>query len=200
MINTPLSTVYQSSSPFRDVFSTIIRTAATRENHLTLKAAWLDTRLGSMIAIADENALYLLEFIDRRSLENEVIGLQKKLKAAIIPGETTIIKSIKSEIADYFNKGKFIFKTPILLMGSPFQKSVWEELKKIPSGETRSYLNIAKSLNRPTACRAVARANATNQLAIIVPCHRVINTSGELGGYAAGVARKQWLLEHEKNK
>jgi AraC family transcriptional regulator, regulatory protein of adaptative response / methylated-DNA-[protein]-cysteine methyltransferase len=77
-------------------------------------------------------------------------------------------------------------------------KKVWKELRKIPPGETRSYLEIAKSLNAPTACRAVARANGTNPLVIIVPCHRVINSDGGLGGYGGGVARKQWLLEHEK--
>lgn len=80
------------------------------------------------------------------------------------------------------------------MIGSAFQKKVWQELKKIPLGETRSYLEIAKAINVPTACRAVARANGANQLAIVVPCHRVINSNGELGGYAGGVLRKQWLL------
>ena len=87
----------------------------------------------------------------------------------------------------------------MFLLGSPFQKQVWEELKKIPSGETRAYLAIAKAVGRPTACRAVANANGANQLAIIIPCHRVINTNGELGGYGGGIARKQWLLDLEKN-
>jgi AraC family transcriptional regulator of adaptative response/methylated-DNA-[protein]-cysteine methyltransferase len=120
-------------------------------------------------------------------------------KVAIIPGENKIIKSIEDEIANYFNGKNFTFKTPIHLIGSSFQKLVWEELKKIPPAETRSYLDIAKSLQKPTFFRAVARANGTNQLAIIIPCHRVINSNGELGGYSGGVARKQWLLDHEKN-
>ncbi len=198
VIDAQLTTGYESSSGFRDAFSKIMGTAPTRANHLILKAAWLDTKLGPMIAIADENGLYLLEFVDRRGLENEVKRLREKLKAAIIPGETNIIKSIESEIADYFDKKKFVFKTPMHLVGSTFQKSVWQELRKIPPGETCSYLDIAQSLNAPTAYRAVARANGANQLAIIVPCHRVINTNGDLGGYGGGIARKQWLLEHEK--
>ena len=69
---------------------------------------------------------------------------------------------------------------------------------KIPPGETRSYADIAKAIGQPTAFRAVARANGANQLAIVIPCHRVINANGELGGYGGGIARKKWLIEHEK--
>lgn len=197
VIDAQLAMGYESSSGFRDAFSKIMGTSPSHAYNLVLKAAWLDTKLGPMIAIADENGLYLLEFIDRRGLENEVHRLKKKLKAVIIPGVTQIIKSIESEITQYFEEKNVIFKTPIHLIGSPFQKRVWEELRKIPPGETRSYLQIAELLNKPTACRAVAQANGANQLAIIVPCHRVINTNGELGGYGGGVARKQWLLKHE---
>lgn len=198
VIDAQLAVGYESSSGFRDAFTKIMGKSPTRSNHLILKAAWLDTQLGPMIAIADEDGLYLLEFVDRRGLEREVKLLRNKLNAAIIPGETTVIQQIYSEIRHYFNGTLIIFTTPIHLIGSPFQKKVWNELKKIPPGETRSYLDIAKEINAPTACRAVARANGSNQLSIIVPCHRVINANGELGGYAGGIARKQWLLEHEK--
>lgn len=197
VIDAQLTTGYESSSGFRDAFTKIMGAAPTRTQHLILKAAWLDTKLGPMIAIADENGLYLLEFVDRRGLEREVKQLRKKLNAAIIPGETSIIKSISDEITHYFNGTNILFKTPVHLIGSPFQKKVWQELRKIPPGETRSYLEIAKLINAPAACRAVARANGANPLAIIVPCHRVINSNGEIGGYGGGVARKQWLLEHE---
>lgn len=199
VIEAQLSAGYESSSGFRDAFSKIMGDAPTRANYVILKATWLDTKLGPMIAIADEQGLYLLEFVDRRGLENEVKRLRNKLKAAIIPGETKIIEQITYEMTNYFDGKEIVFRTPIHLMGSSFQKSVWEKLQQIPPGETRSYLEIAKSINAPTACRAVARANGTNPLAIIVPCHRVINANGELGGYGGGVARKQWLLEHEKN-
>lgn len=200
VIDTQLTAGYESSSGFRDAFSKIMGSAPSRANPIVLKAAWLDTPLGSMLVVADEKGLYILEFIDRRGLEQEIFRLKKKINAVIIPGETSSIESIATELFDYFNKKQFIFKTPIHLIGSPFQKSVWAELIKIPPGETRSYLDIAKSLNAPTACRAVARANGANSLAIIIPCHRVINSNGELGGYGGGVARKQWLLEHEELK
>lgn len=197
VIDAQLTTGYESSSGFRDAFTKIMGAAPTRAHRLILKAAWLDTKLGPMIAISDEDGLYLLEFVDRRGLENEVKQLRKKLNAAIIPGETSIIKSIDSEIANYFSGQNIRFKTPIHFIGSPFQKNVWNELRRIPPGETRSYLEVAKLINAPTACRAVARANGANKLAIIVPCHRVINSNGELGGYGGGVARKKWLLQHE---
>ncbi len=199
VIDVQLTTGYESSSGFRDAFSKIMGAVPTRANHLILKAAWIDTKLGPMIAIADEDGLYLLEFVDRRGLEIEVKILRKKLNAAIIPGETKIIKSIEIEIANYFNGRNFIFNTPIHLIGSPFQKKVWKALLKIPPGETRSYLDIAKSINAPTASRGVGRANGSNQLAIIIPCHRVINANGDLGGYGGGIVRKQWLLEHERD-
>ena len=85
-------------------------------------------------------------------------------------------------------------------MGSPFQKIVWEELMRITFGETRSYGDQAAAMGKPTAYRAVANANGANQLAIIIPCHRIINTNGELGGYGGGISRKKWLINHEKQK
>jgi AraC family transcriptional regulator of adaptative response/methylated-DNA-[protein]-cysteine methyltransferase len=90
------------------------------------------------------------------------------------------------------------FKTPIFWSGSVFQKIVWDALVRIPYGETRSYADVAASLGKPSAFRAVANANGANPLAIVVPCHRVINTDGGLGGYGGGLARKKWLIDHEK--
>ncbi|MBS0359091.1 MAG: bifunctional transcriptional activator/DNA repair protein Ada [Proteobacteria bacterium] len=199
VIDAQISTGYESASGFRDAFSRIMGAAPTRMgNNCILKASWIDTPLGAMIAIADDDGLYLLEFADRRGLEREIERLRKKLKAAIIPGETSIIQSIESEISDYFAGKNFVFKTNVHLLGSTFQKLVWEELKKIPVGDTRSYLELAKILKRPSAFRAIAQVNGANQLAIVIPCHRVINTNGELGGYGGGITRKQWLLNHEK--
>jgi AraC family transcriptional regulator of adaptative response/methylated-DNA-[protein]-cysteine methyltransferase len=200
VIDAQLSTGYESSSGFRDAFSRIMGAAPTLLKHTTiLKASWIDTKLGPMLAIADEEALYLLEFVDRRGLEREIERLRKKTKQAIIPGVTAPIRSIESEIDEYFKGERREFTTPLFFLGSPFQKHVWEELKKIPFGETRSYANIAKAIGKPTAFRAVANANGANQLAIVIPCHRVINTNGALGGYGGGIVRKNWLIHHEKH-
>jgi AraC family transcriptional regulator, regulatory protein of adaptative response / methylated-DNA-[protein]-cysteine methyltransferase len=140
VLDAQLSTGYESSSGFRDAFSRIMGAAPTLlGNSNILKASWLDTRLGPMIAIADEEALYLLEFVDRRGLEREVERLRQKTKSVIIPGYTQPISSIESELNQYFSSKLMAFKTPLFFLGSPFQKSVWEELKKIPPGEIRSY-------------------------------------------------------------
>lgn len=162
-----------------------------------LKAALLDTPLGPMIAVASEEELYLLEFVDGRGLEREVERLKATTKSAIIPGTSTAIQSIEKELSAYFQGELRDFKTPMHLSGSPFQKMVWDALCSIPYGETRSYLEQARLIGKSTACRAVANANGANQLAIIIPCHRIITSSGELGGYGGGVGRKKWLIEHE---
>ena len=199
VIDAQLSSGYESSSGFRDAFSRIMGAAPTKVEHGNiLKASWLDTKLGPMIAIANDDALYLLEFVDRRGLEREVERLRVRTKSAIIPGHTEVISLIEKELALYFEGKLLEFKTPLFLLGSAFQKQVWKALKKIPSGKTRSYADIAKAVGKPSAFRAVANANGANQLAIVIPCHRVINTNGELGGYGGGITRKQWLINHEK--
>lgn len=200
VIDAQLEVGYESSSGFRDAFSRIMGAAPTLLGHNNvLKASWLDTQLGPMLAIADEYVLYFLEFVDWRGLERDIERLREKTKSAVIPGHTPPIQSITFELKQYFDGTLKNFKTPHILLGSSFQKSVWEELRKIPLGETRSYANLARALGRPTAFRAVARANGANRLALIIPCHRVINTNGELGGYGGGVVRKKWLLNHEQS-
>lgn len=181
---------------FRDAFSEFMPLPSGVKH--VLYASWLPTILGPMVAITDNDSLYLLEFVDRRGLELEIERLRKKIKVGVVPGITSITKKIENELASYFVGKSFKFETPLCLIGSAFQKSVWEELKKIPLGEKLSYSDIAKLLNRPKAYRAVANANGANQLAIIIPCHRVINSNGELGGYGGGLSRKQWLLQHEE--
>lgn len=199
VIEAQLSTGYESGSGFRDAFSRIMGKAPSKMGHeKVLKATWIDTMLGPMLAIADEHALYLLEFVDRRGLEREVERMRQKTRASIIPGSSEPLLSIEHELKSYFEGRLKSFKTPLSFLGSPFQIEVWNELQKIPPGETRSYSDIALAIKRPTAFRAVAQANGANQLAIIIPCHRVINANGELGGYGGGVARKNWLLNHEK--
>lgn len=199
VIDAQLATGYESSSGFRDAFSRIMGITPTMfEDASILKAAWVDTKLGPMIAIADEEFLYLLEFVDRRGLEREVEKVRNRKKAAIIPGRSQPIETIEKELEQYFDGGLPEFKTPLALLGSDFQKNVWNELRKIPDGETRSYSEVAHALDKPTAYRAVAQANGANQIAIVIPCHRVINSNGELGGYGGGLNRKQWLLNHEK--
>jgi AraC family transcriptional regulator of adaptative response/methylated-DNA-[protein]-cysteine methyltransferase len=200
VIDAQLDSGYESGSGFRDAFSKIMGAAPAKpDKHLKiLKAHWIDTKLGSMLAISDDDGLWLLEFVDRRGLEREIERLRQRLKAAIIPDITEHIRSIESELGGYFDGSLKGFKTPIHLLGSEFQKMVWGELLRIPYGETRSYAEQAKAIGKSTAYRAVANANGANQLAIIIPCHRIITSGGDIGGYGGGVARKEWLIEHER--
>lgn len=183
---------------FSGVMTKIVISASPKKHQVILNASCFDTPLGPMLAIADERELYVLEFFERRGLQREIERLCLKNKCAIVSGKTDPITSIESELTAYFSGKLQIFKTPLHLMGTPFQKKVWTELMTIPYGETRSYLEQAKAIKKETAYRAVANANGANQLAIIIPCHRIINNNGNLGGYGGGIARKQWLLDHEK--
>lgn len=199
IIETQLTAGYESESGFRDAFSKIMGAPPSKSSSIKLfHSSWIDTQLGPMLAVADDQALFLLEFIERRGLEREIERLRKKTNGKIIPGKTDPICSIQEELALYFEKKSCYFKTPIQMMGTEFQKRVWKELCRIPPGETRSYLDVAQAIGKPSGSRAVAQANGSNQLAIIIPCHRVINSNGELGGYGGGVHRKQWMLDHEK--
>ncbi len=198
VIDAQLDAGYESGSGFRDAFSKIMGAPPASRGGRLLSAAWIDTRLGPMMAIADETALHLLEFVDRRGLEREVQRLRTRTRAAVVPGRTPPIDQARDELEAYFAGDRLAFDTPIVMHGSPFQKAVWEALIQIPSGQTRAYSDIARAIGRPAAVRAVARANGANQLAIIVPCHRVIAADGQLTGYAGGLARKQWLLDHER--
>jgi AraC family transcriptional regulator of adaptative response/methylated-DNA-[protein]-cysteine methyltransferase len=192
------TTEYRSIQEGReDFYRLIVDKPIPLKGAKTLQALWLDTPLGPMIAVGDEDALYLLEFVGRRGLEREIERLRQNTKSAIIPGETESLKSIKDELGQYFEGKLTQFKTPLFLCGTPFQKQVWHALIKIPFAQTCSYRDIAKAIGKPTAYRAVALANGANQIAIVIPCHRVINTNGDLGGYGGGIGRKEWLLKHE---
>lgn len=151
-----------------------------------------------MLAIADEQALYLLEFIDRRNLERNIEKFRNETHATIETGCTDPIRSIEKELDQYFKDGRAHFKTPVVPLGTPFQRQVWAELQKIGPGETRSYSEVANAIGKPLAVRAAAQANGANRLAIIIPCHRVIQANKEIGGYAGGLDKKRWLLAHEK--
>lgn len=189
---------YESGSGFRDAFSKIMGAAPSAREHKVLKADWIDGPLGAMLAIADDDFLHLLEFTDRRGLEAEIETLRKKEGFAIVPGRSAVIDSIERELGSYFAGKLQNFKTPIRFHGSAFQKSVLKLLTDIPYGQTRTYGEQAKWVGKPKAVRAVARANGQNRLAIIIPCHRVIGAQGKLIGYSGGLARKQWLLDHER--
>jgi len=108
-----------------------------------------------------------------------------------------LLAEARRQLAEYFDHRRTTFDLPLDLQGTPFQLQVWKQLTRIPYGSTTSYGNIAKELGNPTGSRAVGAANGRNPVAIVVPCHRVIGSKGDLTGFGGGMARKEWLLKHE---
>jgi AraC family transcriptional regulator of adaptative response/methylated-DNA-[protein]-cysteine methyltransferase len=199
MIDLQLDQGFESSSGFREAFAKVFGTAPSLAHDVDcLYAKWFETPLGPMLALANDAGLYLLEFVDRRGLEREVQALRRRLTQHVVPGEHRHLKRIGEELDAYFAGRSLTFATPLQLTGSPFQRAVWETLRAIPPGETLAYADVAAKIGRPTAVRAVGRANGDNKLTLIVPCHRVIGADGTLTGYGGGLWRKAWLLEHER--
>ena len=158
-----------------------------------------DTPIGEMIAGADDSALLLLEFTDTNRHLSEINQICKFHKLNQISAENAIIKQTISQMYEYFDGKRTSFDIPIKFTGTDFQKSVWDLLSKIEYGTTISYKTEAEILNNPTAIRAVANANGKNKISIIIPCHRVIGSSGNLSGYGGGVHRKEYLINLEKS-
>ncbi|WP_262888195.1 methylated-DNA--[protein]-cysteine S-methyltransferase [Chryseobacterium gallinarum] len=158
----------------------------------------IETILGTMIACADENGICLLEFSDRKALPTELKSISRYYNANIIQGENPHFTTLEKELTEYFEGKRSIFTVPLSPVGTAFQKKVWEILQGIPYGSTRSYQEQADILGNPKSVRAVANANGLNKISIIIPCHRVIGSNGQLTGYGGGIWRKQKLLELEK--
>jgi AraC family transcriptional regulator of adaptative response/methylated-DNA-[protein]-cysteine methyltransferase len=192
--------VYESLSGFHEAFRR--ETGSTpgkgvEESPILLHR--LTTPLGPMIAGADERALYLLEFADRRMLETQLERVRAETGRVAVPGVNEVIRQIGAELDAYFAGERRDFTVPLETPGSDFQRAVWEELRRIPYGETRSYGEQARRLGLPPEMvRAVGRANGDNRVAIVIPCHRVIGADGKLTGYGGGLWRKRRLLDLER--
>ena len=198
-IDAQLDAGFSSPSAFRTAFARHLGTTpASFSSNPMLKADWIDTPLGAMVAVSDKTSLHLLEFADRKALGAELQKLSKQVKGDIGFGRCEPTDQIEAELSDFFEGTLGHFKTPLALHGTPFSRDVWRALREIPIGETRSYSDIARAINNPTAVRAVARANGANQISIVIPCHRVIGADGSLTGYGGGLWRKQKLIELEQ--
>jgi len=159
---------------------------------------FIATPLGEMIAVVDEEKLHVLEFCDLATLEERLKKLQKYKPVKMILGSNLIFERVGEELSAYFSGQTAKFSVECVLNGSDFECQSWKILMQIPAATTYSYAQQAKIMERPTAYRAVARANSQNKIAIIIPCHRVVGIDGQLTGYAGGIERKKWLLAHEK--
>ena len=197
VINAQIDAGYGSASGFRAAYKAQFGTTPTKSDLPALYIDWVDTPFGRMISIADEASLYLLEFVDRKNMAGQLARLMRYYKRPIIPGTSDISDQIRRELAGYFDGSLQEFSTPIALTGTEFQSDVWQALRDIPYGQTRSYGQLARAIGSEKAVRAVASSNARNALAIIIPCHRVIGKDGSMTGYAGGTDRKIQLLTLE---
>ena len=192
---------YDSHSGFRDAFSKTFGDAPGRSrNAECIVAAWIESPLGPLVAAATSKGVCLLEFSDRRMIDAQFATLRRHFNCAIVPGENHHIKQLRTELASYFDGTLKRFTVELTYRGTPFQEKVWGQLLRIPYGKTVSYEDIARRIGEPKAHRAVGHANGLNRIAIVIPCHRVVNKNGNLGGYGGGLWRKQKLLDMERTK
>ena len=127
------------------------------------------------------------------------IRLQKGFNATYAEEDSDVLKLAREQFDEYFQGKRKIFDVPLLMVGTDFQKSVWNALIQIPYGTTASYLELSKNIGNEKAVRAVASANGANAISIMIPCHRIIGSNGDLVGYAGGLPTKKRLLELESN-
>ena len=191
---------FESHSGFRDAFGRLLgRAPGQSESVACVTMTWLESPVGPLVAGATDAGICLLEFSDRRMLEAQLDSIRRRLGPAL-PGAHPLLDRLRTELAEYFAGARREFTVPLVYPGTPFQTKVWDALRTIPYGETYSYEKLAWTVGAPGAQRAVGHANGLNRIAIVIPCHRVVNKDGKLGGYGGGLWRKQILLDLERGE
>lgn len=163
-----------------------------------LKSFIIQSPIGKILTISSDEHLYMLKFFTEKDLEEKIEKLKFKLRSDITDGYSKIAELVEFQLGEYFAGRMKNFTIPTFEIGTNFEKQVWEKLKNIPYGTTSSYKEQAEVVGAPSAFRAVANANGKNNISLIIPCHRVIRSGGNIGGYSSGSEIKKWLLEHEK--
>jgi AraC family transcriptional regulator of adaptative response/methylated-DNA-[protein]-cysteine methyltransferase len=190
---------YDSHSGFRDAFTkTFGVPPAQSQSEDYIATQLLETPLGSLLVGAVQEGVCLIEYCDRRKLEQNYAIMQKQFGYPVLPVTNHHLEQLRDQLSRYFVGNLTAFTVPLISQGTPFQERVWAALQQIPYGHTISYDELAHQIGQPTAVRAVARANGMNRLNILVPCHRVIGKDGQLTGYGGGLWRKRLLLELER--
>jgi AraC family transcriptional regulator of adaptative response/methylated-DNA-[protein]-cysteine methyltransferase len=156
----------------------------------------IGTPIGPMLAGATDEAVVLCDFAERRMIAAQLATVRRRI-GPTHQGASALLERLADQLDEYFAGTRRSFDLPIEMPGSAFQERVWAELRRIPYGETISYRGLAERVDSGAAWRAVGRANGSNRVALIVPCHRVIGSGGGLGGYGGGLPAKQRLLELE---
>ncbi len=171
----------------------------TRVSKTCLKASesLFSTPLGEMIALTTESSVIWLSFIKHEKSKQHYAAFKKKFNVSVISEKNALSLALEKYCVAYFAGKSVSITLPLNALGTPFQQRVWAALQTIPIGETRSYGEVAATLKHPKAYRAVANANGKNPICLLIPCHRVINANGSLGGYSGGVEIKAALLQRE---
>lgn len=192
---------FESVSGFRDAFARVFGEPPGRaRSGQCLVTRLIESPVGPLLTAATDKAVCLLEFTDRRALEAQLQTLRKRFDRPVVPGRGEVLEQLESELGEYFAGTRKAFDVPLDYPGTPFQTRVWDGLLKIPYGTTCSYEGLARQIGAGKASRAVGRANGQNRIAILIPCHRVVNADGKLGGYGGGLWRKQMLLDLERGQ
>lgn len=160
----------------------------------------LTSPLGMLVVGATDQGICLVDFQENSKVQQHLAHLKTNFDRSEGNAHHPLLENLKKQLQDYFQGTRRTFDVPLHFLGTPFRRAVWQSLQQIPYGTTWSYAQQAISLNKPTAVRAVARANGNNPLSIIIPCHRVVGSNGSLTGYAGGLERKQWLLDFERDQ
>jgi O-6-methylguanine DNA methyltransferase len=156
-----------------------------------------ESPVGPLIIAATADAVCLVHFCEESELDAQMSAERVRHAATLGEAPNPHLTRLRAQLAEYFAGRRREFDVPLHFPGSPFQQQVWAMLIRIPYGERWSYLDVARQLGDPRATRAVGAANGANPIAIVIPCHRVVNADGELGGYGGGLWRKRILLDLE---
>jgi AraC family transcriptional regulator of adaptative response/methylated-DNA-[protein]-cysteine methyltransferase len=167
-----------------------------QQDEIVVRSFW--SPVGDMIAGATEQGVCLLEWHSRGGVECVKERVEKRFQRCVVEGNHDYLQALERNLGDYFDGALKQFNVPLHLEGTPFEREVWAQLLAIPYAETHTYGQVAAAVGKPQACRAVGRANGANCVSIVVPCHRVIESSGKLRGYGGGLWRKKFLLDLEQ--
>lgn len=172
------------------------------DNHQpgTIKISCMPSPVGPLLLGVQEQSLRFIYFSQPERLMEQLLRMQQQLKKPLRAAPHRLLEQAEEELSEYFAGNRQEFTVPLKAIGTPFQEKVWQALRQIPYGSTWSYEQLANQIGQPTASRAVGLANGANPISIIIPCHRVINKDGQLGGYGGGMWRKEWLLKFEQQR
>jgi AraC family transcriptional regulator of adaptative response/methylated-DNA-[protein]-cysteine methyltransferase len=186
---------------FRDRFAAVFGAPGAASDPGCIAIDWMASPVGPLLLGAAQDTVVLVEYSDPDRLQIQAERLRKQFARPFVHApEHSLLGELRRQLEEYFAGQRRDFQLPLRYEGSSFQERVWSALRQIPYGETCSYGALARQLGDPKATRAVGAANGANPIAIVIPCHRVVNAGGELGGYGGGLWRKQFLLDLEQGQ